>query len=390
MLIPSDPESELQFRLLQRIGNNCTAEERILDLVTEDLDWGYVVNMSSRHGTVPQLHILIRDLDIHPPESVKESLRERYKRRAFRNIDYVEQLATVVQELRNQEIRVIPYKGPMVTQVAYDELGQRWFSDLDLLVAPDDILDARKILQEIGYRQSNLLGVSPTALVNGSIFRWGGEFHFENDDGIPVELRYRFVGKNTDSQGLFYDLWDNRTSRQIAGREFPALSPEDRLIVLLAHGTKHGWNRLSWIHDIALLLQQDVDWDKLLKRSEKYGWQSAILLGLAVTAELADVELSPTVRRAIIDNTRAEFGSSIIQRLYHDLEQYTEMNVNTVMSVLYLNNSLDGSVRELLDIIFSPWEKDYQWVSLPPRLYPLYYLIRPCRLGVSKFKRIIS
>lgn len=390
MLIPPDLESELQFRLLQRIGSTHLAEERIQDIVTRGLDWDSVVNMSLRHGTVPQLHTLICDLDIHPPESVKKSLRERYEHRALENINHVDQLATIVQEFSKRGIRAIPYKGPMVTQVAYDELGQRWFSDLDILVAPEDILDAREVLQEIGYRQLNLVGVSPTTLVNGSVFRWGGEFHFESDDGIPVELRYRFVGKNKESQGIFHHLWDNRTYRQIAGQEFPALSIEDRLVVLLAHGTKHGWNRLSWIYDIALLLQQDVDWENLLKQSKKYGWQSAILLGLAVTAELAEVELPSEMRQAIMDNTRAQIGSSVIQQLYQDLERYAEMNINTIMAVLYLNNSLDASARELIDIIFSPWEKDYQWISLPPSLYPLYYIIRPCRLGASKIKWLIN
>jgi hypothetical protein len=390
MLIPSDPESELLFRLVQRAGNTDAAEERILDIVKSDLDWDTAINLSSRHGLLPLLHELLSDLDIQPPDGIEQSLHEQYTRRALENIDRVEQLDTIVQALRDQGIRVIPYKGPMVAQVAYDELGQRWFTDLDLLVAPEDVLDAREILKKIGYRQTNLVGVNPERLVGGSIFRWGGEFHFKKDDCIPVELRYRFVGKNTNSRRVFHDLWDNRTSRTVAGVDFPALSPEDRLVVLLAHGTKHGWNRLSWIYDLALLSQQNVDWETVLKRSKRYGWERAILLGLALTGELADVELPSSVRRAIASDLRAQTGSSIIQKLYQDPQKYSGVQANAPMSVLYLNNSMLNSSKELCDIAFSPWEKDYQWVSLPPRLYPLYYLVRPCRLGVSTLKRMLD
>ena len=390
MLIPSNPEVELQFRLLQRIGSNQKAQERIQDIITADLDWESVISTSSCHGTLPLLHAAIRDLDLHPPEAVKKSLRETYEQRALANIDHVKQLNTVVQTLRCQGIRVIPYKGPMLTRVAYDELGLRWFSDLDLLVAPENILEARETLLENGYRQTNLVGVPPTELVDGSIFRWGGEFHFDKDDCIPVELRYRFVGKLSDAQSVFYDLCDNQTSRQIAGIEFPSLSLEDRLIILLAHGTKHGWNRLSWIYDIALLSQNNINWKTVLRRSEKYGWQDATLLGLAVASELANIELPPIVRQSINNNIRAQFGASIIQKLYQDPNRYAEMNVDTLMSVLYLNKSIVESTKELADIVFSPWEKDYQWVSLPPQLYPLYYLVRPCRLSVSMIRRIVD
>ena len=388
MLIPSDPESELLFRLVQRAGDQDTAEDRVLELAKGDIDWNTVIDLSSRHGLLPLLHELFSDLSIQLPDNIEQSLHEQYTRRALENIGRVEQLDTIVQALRDQGIRVIPYKGPMVAQIAYDELGQRWFTDLDLLVAPEDVLTARKVLKQIGYRQTNLVGVEPSKLVEGSVFRWGGEFHFKKDGCIPVELRYRFVGKTTDTQNIFDDLWDNRTSRTVANAEFPALSPEDRLVVLLAHGTKHGWNRLSWVYDLALLSQQNVDWETVFKRSKRYGWESAILLGLAVTGELADVELPPRVRQAITSDRRAQFGSSIIQQLYQDPQQYNSVQTHTLMSVLYLNNSMLSSAKELFDIIFSPWEKDYRWVSLPPRLYPLYYLVRPCRLGIGTLRRI--
>ena len=388
--MPSNPETELVYHLVQRIGDKRTSDERICELAEQELDWSAVLDLSSRHGVSPLLDDVLQNAEIDAPHSITQQLREQCKTRALKNLDHVGQLHRIIRRLRDENIPVMAYKGPVVGHVGYTKLGQRWFNDLDLLISPARILDARDVLREIGFTQVNLVGVPPERLVEDPIFRWGGEFHFTKDSAIPVELRHQFVGKNADDQRTFYDLWDSRTSYTIANKEIPALSPEDRMVVLLAHGTKHGWNRLSWICDIALLSQQAIDWDDVLEKSEKYGWKNAILLGLAVTAEFTDIELPASIRQAISSTPRAYIGCFMIQRAYQYPVKYTEMDTQAPFSILYLNRSKKESVREAVDIAISPWDIDYQWISLPPSLYPLYYFIRPFRLVVSSIKQIIS
>jgi hypothetical protein len=390
MLAPSSPETELVYRLVQRIGEKRTSDERICELVEGELDWSAVLDLSSRHGVSPLLDDLLQNPEIDAPHSITQQLHEQCRTRALNNLDHVGQLHRVIQALRDENIPVMAYKGPVIGHLGYNELGQRWFNDLDLLVSPDRILNAREVLLEAGFTQENLVGVPPERLVEDPIFRWGGEFHFIKDSAIPVELRYQFVGKNADDQRIFYDLWDSRTSYTIANKTIPALSPEDHMVVLLAHGTKHGWNRLSWICDIALLSQQAIDWDTVLKKSEEYGWKNAVLLGLAVTAEFTNIKLPASIRQAISTTPRAYIGCFVIQRAYRYPVEYTNMDTQAPFSILYLNSSKKDSIKEAVDIATSPWEIDYQWISLPPSLYPLYYVVRPIRLGISSIKRIIG
>ena len=387
--MPSHPEAELVYHLAQRIGDKCTSDERICELAEKELDWSAVLDLSSRHGVSPLLNDVFNNAQVDVPDPITQQLHEQCKKRALNNLDHVSQLYRIIQALREENVPVMAYKGPVVGHVGYSELGQRWFNDLDLLISPARILDAREVLRELGFTQINLVGVPPEQLVEDPIFRWGGEFHFTKDGEIPVELRHQFVAKHVNDQRIFHDLWESRTSYTIANKEIPALSPEDRMVVLLAHGTKHGWNRLSWICDIALLSQQDIDWDAVIKKSEEYGWKNAILLGLAVTAEFTNIDLPASIRQAISATPRAYIGCFMIQRAYQHPTKYTDMDTQAPFSVLYLNNSKKDSIREAVDIAISPWARDYQWISLPPSLYPLYFFVRPLRLGISMIKKIV-
>src|SRR5260370_21691197 len=47
------------------------------------------------------------------------------------------------------------------------------------------------------------------------------------------------------------NLFQRRAFVTIDGRDVPALSLEDELILICVHGAKHFWERLMWIADVA-------------------------------------------------------------------------------------------------------------------------------------------
>lgn len=390
MLMPADPEPEFVLRVVRQIGNESVSDDRLDEIIRSNPDWDEIVSLSSRHGLVPIVDEVLDQTSVPVPQDITQMLRAQRRDRGIRNLRYVRRLHDIVDVFRDHDLRVIPYKGPVVAQAAYDDVSRRYFSDLDILVAEDDVVHARDLLQRRGYEQTNYAGVPPEKLMGGSVFRWGGEFHLvDNQDEIRVELRYQFVGNAHSDSKRFIDFWQRRTSLEVAGQTLPALSPEDRVLVLLAHGTKHGWCRLSWICDIALLIQQELDWDVILERATQYGWKSAVLLGLALISELTNVELPQYIRENIIDDFRANWGSSVLDTLYRIDPSGERLDLDPWTIIAFLNNSPRDSFAELLDVIFSPWERDYEWVSLPPKLYPLYYLLRPIRISGAMYSKLM-
>lgn len=388
MLMPADPESEVVFRVVQRIGSPVEAEDHIRELARDDPDWEEVVELAERHGVLSLLYEALCAVEPAIPGAVMETIRTRHRENALENLKYARHLHALVEAFRERDVRVIPYKGPAVAQAAYGDLSRRWFGDLDFLVAKDDLARARSVLRERGYEQTNFVGVPLAKLVDESVFRWERELRFVNErEGVDVELRPQFMGGTRSASTIFEELWRRRTSLSVAGRSLPSLEPEDRALLLLTHGTKHGWCRLSWACDVAMLLQRDVAWTRVVDRAAPYGWRTAVLLGLAVTAELADCDLPAPVRRAIADSHRATWGSSLLTTLFRTDPTGERLDLEPWTVILLLNDAPEGAVAELLDVAFSPRQTNHDRVSLPPALYPLYYLLRPPELLYNRVVR---
>lgn len=387
MLIPEAHEEEIVFRLVQSTAGSDEAKMRIHEIVRADPDWSRLLELTTSHGLLPHLYHSLQDVEDEVPEEAYETLHTQYEQTTLQNLQFAQRLHEIVEVFVEHDIRTIPYKGPILAQVAYGDVGRRWFGDLDFLVAEADVLRARTVLQERGYEQTNLLGIPPSHLVEHSIFRWEREFRFSNEkDDIQIELRPQFTGGSNSDAAIFADLRDRRTTVSVAGQTVQALSPEDRALLLLTHGTKHGWCRLSWVCDIACVLQHDINWEVVLKRAEKYSWKTAALLGLGVTAELADVDLPRHVRSEFRDNDRATWGTSVLITLFGRDPTGRRLDLEPWTVVLFLNDGFVDSVRELFDTMFAPRYSDVEQIQLPTSLYPLYYLVRILKIG-PKFVR---
>ena len=84
---------------------------------------------------------------------------------------------------------------------------------------------------------------------------------------------------------------------QVAGQSVRTLSPEDLLIYLCVHGTKHRWERLTWIADVAELVQSsgDIDWQTTIERSTALGSLRVVLLGLYLSHAVLGTRLPSRV-----------------------------------------------------------------------------------------------
>src|SRR6202030_4510120 len=66
-------------------------------------------------------------------------------------------LTRIMRQFERLQLRALPYKGPVLAQSLYRDLGLRSFSDLDFLISPADFDRAKQTLAEIGYRPSGEL-----------------------------------------------------------------------------------------------------------------------------------------------------------------------------------------------------------------------------------------
>ncbi len=204
---------------------------------TDSLEWDRVLELTRRHSVGPQVAAALRETtaaqalsvgtqeaSTAPPEStdtktestiapqtedstavvdsvpahVSERLRERSAFVARRNLQQFHELASLSATFQATGIRAIPYRGPVMAQLGYGDVGQREFGDLDLLVDREDIPVIKSILLERGYEPAYVLDSTDELTVSQErcYRRLGREYTFKHtESGIEVELHWRVLAR---------------------------------------------------------------------------------------------------------------------------------------------------------------------------------------------------
>ena len=252
--------------------------ERIANWNRSALDWGEVLRLAEHHGVLP---LAGRNLTEHArglPAEVERTLRSEYETNLRRSLWFTGELARIMQHFERRQLRAVPYKGAVLAQSLYRDLGLRSFSDLDFLISSADFERAKQALAEIGYRPA--ADLSPA--VERLWLRTGYERAFDGAAGKNlVELQWallpHFYGVDLHSNDLgVEDLMARAGRTAVGGCEVPCLAPEDSLLVLCLHAAKHLWTRLIWLSDIAETLRsqsqtQTIDYSRAFARARALG-----------------------------------------------------------------------------------------------------------------------
>lgn len=384
------PENEFMLHLLQRVGCQHESDLRLETIAKTDPDWNTIIELASRHCLESVLRRTLADIEATPPVEISQTLDKRHREVSFSNLTHSQQLHNICDLFNAHDIAAVPYKGPVLTEVAYGGVGHRRFGDLDILVTKDDVKAACALLEQQGYERVNFPDIPVETLISGTPFRWGREFRFvDSNGGLPVELRFGFVGGRRSGSTIIEDFCERRTTTSVAGQTVQALSPEDRVLLLLVHGTKHGWRRLSWVYDVALLIQNNINWQAVLARAKEYRWRRATLYGLAVTAELTKLSVPDPIRANLGVSRMCSWGAQQTVQYIQNNPAGQLQHLEPMTTALYLNDTMLSTVVDLTDEAFSPRKADYELIRLPVMLYSLYYLVRMYRLGRNRTKQLI-
>ena len=236
--------------------------------------------------------LLYRSLLSTSPEAVpidiRQQLQEAFYVNAGRNLFLSRELLTLLRLLEAQGIAAIPYKGPVLATTAYGSLALRQFSDLDVLVRPQDARRARDVLLAHGYQRLDYRSTARTE----PWYRLRKVYELVRADRqILVELHWAIT-----SWTFFFPLhaarlWERLETVSLLETPVRSLAREDLLLLLCVHGAKHHWSRLGWICDVAALLQAPLDWGYTMAQAERLGGRRMLGLGLLLAQALLGTAL---------------------------------------------------------------------------------------------------
>jgi len=356
------------------------SEDTIEGLLRSGIDWEFFLRAARRHGMIPLLYWHLQSCAGSVPPAVLTELHNYFRINSERNLLLAQEMIRLLGLLEAHRIPVIVFKGPLLAVMAYGNPSLRRSADLDILVHEQDVPRLKVLLNAEGYQSPP--SFCPT--LEPALIDYGNEYLFVYPSvGIQLDVHWRMFPRYLSFALDDAPLWERIQHLLLGGRRVPTISREDLLIVLCVHGSKHLWERLSWICDIAGLIagQPPMDWTRILDQAEGQGSSLMLFLGLALAYDLAGTELPSKVAARIHDEPVIATLAAQVQRwLSSDIFDLRPLHERAIF-FLRLARSLKDKVRCLSAFAFTPTTADLQF--LPPSAWiplPFYHVVRPFRL----------
>lgn len=362
--------------------------EKIKKIAASRLDWSLICRLAIEHRIFPLLYKNIKSTIFEDvPDWAIQKLKNATALNTTRNLYLTSILLRHLDLFHSNQIRAVPFKGPVLAEDVYGDIGLRYFSDLDILVSPNDVQSSYNLLIKNNYKPTlNINEKQLQKYINSE-----DELSFFNKtSNTIIELHWELSGRYL-STPLFIDVFNNRL-KQIAFHSRPilVLSNEDLLIYLCIHGSRHGWVNIEQICSIAELIKKSsINWTTVEATAVDWKCFKILDLGLHLAWRFFNLDLPESIRLRLIKNRPIENLSQRIASsiFYSSIAKKTE-NFSSRFSPFHLKirDSFLDKLRYVGRLLFSPTEKEWLYYPFPTQLAFLHYLLRPFRLIKEKFK----
>lgn len=315
------PEQALLMRCAVAYPNQEQLAE-IGRLLGSSLNWPKIISWAGKHGLLQLLYHTVQQIDgVELPELVRAELSRQFERAIRHNLFLAGELIRIIRLLEEEGITAVPFKGPVLAEKLYGSLARRVFGDLDILIHARDRERIKTLLLAAGYE---------------SRFHPDSAFQFVKiRPQIVLEVHWEAISFGSDwlrklknkplPTSLSY-LTPRLVETTLGGRTVATLSPEDSLLILTIHGSKHWWSRLNWLADIAALIHvyPNLDWEWIVEQTEHWRIRRLVFLGLSLAHDLLQAQLPAAVQEEIRMEPQIRKLSRLVESMF-----FVEQNFQT-------------------------------------------------------------
>jgi hypothetical protein len=262
-------------------------------------DWGRFLALSRRHRVQALCWHGLRALHWELPAAVDEPLHRDTDAIVTTNLRMAAESNRLLGIFEDGQIPLLFIKGLTLGAIAYRDPFRKMSWDIDLLVGPDRLADALRLLRAAGYQS-----IVPSSGSDAGFKRWherrkesvwrhsSGRFH--------IDLHTRLADHAALVPGLGID-----SPIQIVdvapGIRLPTLAEDELFAYLCVHGASSAWFRLKWIADLAALLHGKgiAEVERLYGASQRFGAGRAAGQALLIADGLFGIELGGDLRTVL-------------------------------------------------------------------------------------------
>ncbi len=277
-----------------RVARNAEVQARLESLLKKPIDWQTVLNRSWWHRIRPLTYLhLSGQRPGMVPAAFLEVLGQHAHELEQRNCRLLKMQQHVASLFEESMIPMLVFKGPLLAIDAYGDLKLRECGDLDMLIRPEDFPKVRHMLDSNGFA---CLWDDVDSERKRQMFAC--EFR---RDGVELDIHWDLAPAWHNFNIDFDRLWESGQPFKSNCRFSKKMLPEDAIEVLCMHGTRHWWERLRWICDIAELINcgSITDWNRVETTAAQGRCHRNVCLGLWLASDILDAKLPNTIQKKL-------------------------------------------------------------------------------------------
>jgi len=318
--------NQKEWRLLVRACHAAiqSTDDFIFKDSLEHINYEVLRKLARYHKVVP---LLQKGLSKHPDKAtIPSDFLDLLKRQSFnfaiRNLKNAKELLRLHNLFKEANIEIIPYKGVVLSEMAYGELGVRESSDIDILVQKKDLDLLYTILESEGYVPAEKM----SNFFYNILLKFYNEYNYDLYEGqtrlFHVEPHWVLGSKMHQIYIDYNSVYPLTKEGDLLNTKINKLTPEGLLITTFVHhGTSDGWLYLKNVTDIAAILTQyetSLDWKFIISTSKQLKILNILLLGLG---------LSQTIYKSILP---LEIQTLLSQRKIANLIEKHKIILSTI------------------------------------------------------------
>lgn len=368
--------------------------KRAKELAGNGLDWSYLLSAAAFHGVVPAFIKHVRaHFETDVPSEVLSQFNIRMKQITTQNLALVGTFLRFYGELEKQGVKSAIFKGPALALLAYKDLFLREFGDVDVFVDRSDVKTTQKQLLNLGYKP--LPERDPPLR----------ESFFQSDLFLSITTEHTFARQLPT--GVIDVHWEvqpshllpltsgevlaNTVDISLEGRAVRTIEPNLLFVVLTAHASKHAWDRLIWICDIAQLLESyhDFEWARVYQFADRLNVSEMVTLGLLLSNRFFDSKLPP-----IALERKTKTLESLVEDVVNNLPSMKLEGEGLMVRYCKFSATLLSGARAKFRFLarefLQPTVPDLLRLQLPEFLFFLYFALHPTWLLYDAVRRRLT
>lgn len=357
----------------------------IEEKIAQIKNWDDFITLSYSHGVFPLVYQVLKKYENKIPLEVFAFMKQTYMDLVKTNMLMTSELIKVSNLLEENGIKVIAFKGPTLSQMAYGDVVSRQYVDLDVLVDESLLSKSQKILEVNNYlprydleeyQKENLKNVvHDISMINKS-------------NGVNVELHW------TLSSGEFFidleklDYMSDTKKYKLSNHGLNIFSNEKLFIYLCVHGYKHLWERIEWLVDIYYLItKENIDLEKVLEMSKSVDADRIVLSTLIICQKIFGLNIK-LEDSSIQDIKLNKNTNTMLNKIISDYKEVNEKIHSKQFSMIHLYMlKTTANKMKYLKTFFEPTEQDYEKVKISSKLHFVYYLLRPFNILIKSLNK---